>query len=241
MSLLELKAVQSGYGRVPVLHGVDLTLEAGEMVAVMGANGAGKSTLMKTIAHVLPLMAGDIVFDGQVVSGYEAHEMTSAGLGYVPQDENVFSDLSVEENLLMSGYTVRDVRSRLGRAYDRFPILGERKKQKAGTLSGGERQMLAVACALILDPKLLLLDEPTSGLSPQMTASLTSEIVKLNQEGVAVLWVVEENPRDVLCHCTRAYFLDSGVVTRHETSTCLLADPNLEAMFLGHKAEDIAQ
>lgn len=237
MSLLEVKQVLSGYGRIPVLHGVDLVVEPGEMVAVMGANGAGKSTLMKTIARVLPLMSGDVVFDGKVVSGYQAHQMTSAGLGYVPQENNVFSDLTVEENLLMAGYTVRDARSRLSRAYDRFPILGERKSQRAGTLSGGERQMLAMACALILDPKLLLLDEPTSGLSPQVTANLISEVVRFNQEGVAVLWVVEENPRDVLCNCTRAYFLDSGVVARHDTSACLLADPNLEAMFLGHIAK----
>ncbi len=233
MSLLETRDLQSGYGRVPVLHGVSIKVETGEMVAVLGANGAGKSTLMKTIARVLWAIAGDIVFDGASVIKLQPHEMTGIGLGYVPQDNNTFPDLSVEENLLMAGFLAKDARNRLSRAYDRFPILGERKSQKAGTLSGGERQMLATACALTLDPKLIILDEPTSGLSPQVTHQLIQGIVNINNEGTAILWVVEENPRDVLCHCTRAYFLESGAVVRHDTSTCLLEDPNLEAMFLG--------
>lgn len=233
MSLLETRDLQSGYGRVPVLHGVSVKVEAGEMVAVLGANGAGKSTLMKTIARVLWAIAGDIVFDGASVIKLQPHEMTGMGLGYVPQENNIFPDLSVEENLLMAGFLAKDARNRLSRAYERFPILGERKSQKAGTLSGGERQMLATACALTLDPKLIILDEPTSGLSPQMTSQLIEGIVNINKEGTAILWVVEENPRDVLCHCSRAYFLESGAVVRHDTSTCLLEDPNLEAMFLG--------
>jgi ABC-type branched-subunit amino acid transport system ATPase component len=235
MSLLETVDLHSGYGRVPVLHGVSISLEAGEMVAILGANGAGKSTLMKTIARVLPVMSGDIYLAGESVSRLPAYEVTERGLGYVPQEGNIFPDLSVEENLLMAGFLAKDSRKRLGRAYERFPILEERRTQKGGTLSGGERQMLATACALILDPKLLILDEPTSGLAPQVVQELVRGIVDINGEGVAILWVVEENPRDVLTQCLRAYFLDSGAVTRSDTSTCLLEDPNFDAMFLGRR------
>jgi ABC-type branched-subunit amino acid transport system ATPase component len=235
MNLLETSGLQSGYGRVPVLHGVDLHITPGEMVAVLGANGAGKSTLMKTIAGVLPTTAGQIVFAGEDVTKSSAYQMTGLGLGYVPQEYNVFGDLTVEENLLMAGFLAKDARSRLDRAFARFPILMERRTQKGGTLSGGERQMLATACALILDPKLLILDEPTSGLSPRVTQELIRSIVDINGEGVAIIWVVEENPRDVLSKCIRAYFLDSGVIARSDTSTCLLEDPDFDAMFLGRK------
>jgi branched-chain amino acid transport system ATP-binding protein len=200
----------------------------------LGANGAGKSTLMKTIARILWVIAGDVIFDGKSVTKLQTYQMTALGLGYVPQENNIFPDLSVEDNLLMSGFLAKDARARVKRAYGRFPILEERKSQKAGTLSGGERQMLATGCALSLDPKLLILDEPTSGLSPQVTEGLIQGIVDINKEGTAILWVVEENPRSVLCHCSRAFFLDSGVVARTDTSTCLLEDPNFDAMFLGH-------
>ena len=238
MSLLTATKLQSGYGRIPVLHGVDIDVQAGEMVAILGSNGAGKSTLVKTIARILWVIAGDLVFAGKSVVKLHPHEMTALGLGYVPQENNIFPDLSVEENLLMAGFLAKDARARLSRAYNRFPILEERKTQKGGTLSGGERQMLATACALTLDPKLLILDEPTSGLSPQVTQGLIQGIVDINKEGTAVIWVVEENPRDVLCHCGRAFFLESGVVARTDTSTCLLEDPGFDAMFLGraHKA-----
>lgn len=235
MNLLETVGLQSGYGRVPVLHGVSIHIEPGEMVAVLGANGAGKSTLMKTIARVLPVMSGEVTFLGESVSKLLPYQVTEMGLGYVPQEGNIFPDLSVEENLLMAGFLAKDAKKRLGRAYDRFPILRERRSQKGGTLSGGERQMLATACALILDPKLLILDEPTSGLAPQVTQELVRGIVDINREGVAILWVVEENPRDVLTQCLRAYFLDSGTVARADTSTCLLEDPDFDAMFLGRR------
>lgn len=235
MSLLEAVDLQSGYGRIPVLHGVSVNVQPGEMVAILGANGAGKSTLMKTLAGVLPVMSGMIRFDGVDATKFSPFQMTGLGLGYVPQEHNIFPDLNVEENLLMGGFLAKDARSRLTRAYDRFPILRERRSQKGGTLSGGERQMLATACALILDPKLLILDEPTSGLAPQITQELIRGIVDINNEGVAIVWVVEENPRAVLSECVRAYFLESGTVGRADTSTCLLEDPDFDAMFLGRK------
>lgn len=237
MSLLEVKDLQSGYGRIPVLHGVSLSVEAGEMVAVLGANGAGKSTLMKTIARILWIISGDVVFDGTSALKLEPHQMTQLGLGYVPQERNVFPDLTVDDNLRMGAYLTKDGRKGVERTFARFPILQERRSQRAGTLSGGERQMLAVACALMLRPKLLILDEPTSGLAPQVTASLIETIAEINSEGTGILWVVEENPRDVLARCGRVYFLESGTVIRTDTGQGLLEDKDFEALFLGRKEE----
>lgn len=237
MSLLEVKDLQSGYGRIPVLHGVSLSVEAGEMVAVLGANGAGKSTLMKTIARILWIISGDVVFDGTSALTLEPHQMTQLGLGYVPQERNVFPDLTVDDNLRMGAYLTKDGRKGVERALARFPILQERRSQRAGTLSGGERQMLAVACALMLRPKLLILDEPTSGLAPQVTSSLIETIAEINSEGTGILWVVEENPRDVLARCGRVYFLESGTVIRTDTGQGLLEDKDFEALFLGRKEE----
>ena len=235
MSLLEIKDVQSGYGRVPVLHGVSVRVEPGEVVGVLGANGAGKSTLLKTISRVLPLMAGQIVFDGTDVSKLRAHKLTKMGLGYVPQEGNVFTGLNVADNLQLGGYTAgRAWRDALKDVFEHFPILEERLNQRASTLSGGERQMLAIACALMVSPKLLMLDEPNSGLSPQVSAVVIETSVKINKDlGASLLWVIEENPRDVLVHCDRVYFLRAGVIVREDTGKSFLEDRSLDAMFLG--------
>jgi ABC-type branched-subunit amino acid transport system ATPase component len=236
MSILEITDVRSGYGRVPVLHGITLTVEPGELVGVLGANGAGKSTLLKTISRVLPLMGGQILFDGTDVSAFGAHKLTKMGLGYVPQEGNVFPDLNVADNLQLGGYTAgRGWRDALKGIFAHFPILEERLTQRASTLSGGERQMLAIACALMVSPKMLMLDEPNSGLSPLVSAEVIGTSVKINKEmGTSVLWVIEENPRDVLVHCDRVYFVESGTIVREDTGKALLEDPRLDAMFLGH-------
>lgn len=236
MSMLEIKDVRSGYGRVPVLHGISIRVEPGELVGVLGANGAGKSTLLKTISRVLPLMAGQILFDGADVSKFAPHKVTKMGLGYVPQEGSVFPDLNVADNLQLGGYTVgRAWRDALKSIFGHFPILEERLGQRVSLLSGGERQMLAIACALMVSPKLLMLDEPNSGLSPLVSAEVIETSVKINKElGTSVLWVIEENPRDVLVHCDRVYFVESGAIVREDTGKALLEDPNLEAMFLGH-------
>jgi ABC-type branched-subunit amino acid transport system ATPase component len=213
---------------------VDLHMDEGEMVAVLGANGAGKSTLMKSIARVLPLTTGEIVFNGRSAGSLAAYEMTALGLGFVPQERNVFTELTVEENLQAGAYLARRGRGHgLEAAYTRYPLLRERRRQSAGTLSGGERQTLAVACALQMAPKLLILDEPTSGLSPKATESLMRSIIDINEEGVSVLWVVEENPRDVLAHCSRAYFLRAGAVARVDSAQALLKDEGFDGLFLG--------
>jgi len=233
MSLLELEKVESGYGKIPVLYGVDFHVDEGEMVLVIGPNGAGKSTLMKTITRILWVSAGEVRFQGHDATKLEAHEMAKMGLGYVPQDHNVFPDLSVDENLRISFLGGQDYSEIVNQVYEEFPRLGERKKQRAGTLSGGERQMLAIGSALVQTPHLLVLDEPTSGLAPQIREELSEIIIDINHKGTSVVWVVEEDPEEALRRAERVYFLDSGVVKRTGTAEEFLEGGSLEALFMG--------
>lgn len=235
MGLLEVKNVHSGYGRVPVLHGVSLAVEEGEMVAVLGPNGAGKTTLMSAIFGLLPLMEGEIKFEGRPINGLSPHIIAQKGIGYVPQQRNIFSNLTVRENLEMGGFLLKDPGDRIGYVYQIFSRLKERSGQLAGTLSGGERQMLAIGSALIMSPKLLILDEPISGLSPQVTEMVCEKICEINNAGTAILWVVEENPRQVLAHSRHACMLESGVIKRSGTGREFLEDEYFEEMFLGQK------
>jgi ABC-type branched-subunit amino acid transport system ATPase component len=233
MSLLEVNSLESGYGRLPILHGIDLHIDDGELIAVIGPNGAGKSTLMRTIAGLQPCWKGQILFKGKCVHDYEPSLLPTWGLGYVPQDKNVFPDLTVAENLEMAASLLKDREPMIKAAFERFPILAERQKQKAGTLSGGERQMLAIASALILSPKLLMLDEPTTGLAPIKANELIEHILEINHSGTAILWVVEENPGSVLEHCPRVYLLESGQIRRTDSGMNLLNDPKFAELFLG--------
>lgn len=233
MSLLEVTSLESGYGRLPILHGIDLHVEEGELTAVIGPNGAGKSTLLRTIAGLQPCWKGQVIFAGQRVHDFEPSLLPSWGLGFVPQDRNVFPDLTVAENLEMAGSTLKDRETRIKAAFERFPILGERQKQKAGTLSGGERQMLAIASAVMLSPKLLMLDEPTTGLAPIKANEVIEQILDINRGGTAILWVVEENPSSVLEHCPRVSLLESGQIRRTDSGANLLNDPKFAELFLG--------
>ncbi len=233
MSLLEVKSLESGYGRLPILHGIDLHVDEGELVAVIGPNGAGKSTLLRTIAGLQPCWKGDVVFAGKRVHDYEPSLLPTWGLGFVPQDRNVFPDLTVGENLEMAAFTLKDGALMIKAAFERFPILGERQKQKARTLSGGERQMLAIASALILSPKLLMVDEPTTGLAPIKANEVIEHILDINRSGTAILWVVEENPSSVLEHCPRVSLLESGQIRRTDSGIKLLHDPKFAELFLG--------
>lgn len=233
MSLLTVSSLESGYGRLPILHGVDLHVDDGELVAVIGPNGAGKSTLMQSISGLLPIWKGQVNFAGNCVNGVEPSVLPTWGLGYVPQDRNVFPDMTVAENLEMAAILLKDRGAKIKAAYERFPILGERQKQKARTLSGGERQMLAIASALMLDPKLLMLDEPTTGLAPVVADEVINHILDINRGGTAVLWVVEENPASVLEHCPRVYLLESGQIRRTDSGKNLLNDPKFAELFLG--------
>lgn len=235
MSLLSCESVESGYGKIPILHGVELRVEESEMVAVLGPNGAGKSTLMKTIAGILPLIKGRIIFNDEDISLLKHHALASRGLGYVPQEKNVFADLTVAENLDLGAFTINNPKEAIESIYLRFPKLKERFKQKAGTLSGGERQLLAVGSALLLNPRLLILDEPTSGLSPQATETMINLISKIRDDGTAVIWVVEESPKEVLAHVDRVYLLESGLVRKEGSGEGFLEDEEeFERLFLGH-------
>lgn len=233
MSLLTLNSVESGYGRTPILHGVDLHIDEGELVAVIGPNGAGKSTLLQTIAGLLPCWKGRVEFEGRRVHDYDPSKLPTWGLAYVPQDRNVFSNLTVAENLEMAATLLKDRTPKIKAAYERFPILGQRQKQLARTLSGGERQMLAIASALMLSPKLLMIDEPTTGLAPMIAEEVIQIILGINAGGTAILWVVEENPSSVLKHCPRVYLLESGQIRRTDSGPNLLDDPKFAELFLG--------
>ncbi len=233
MSLLDVTSLESGYGRLPVLHGVDLHVDEGELVAVIGPNGAGKSTLLQAVAGLLPCWKGQVSFAGKRVHDYEPSLLPTWGLSYVPQDRNVFPELTVAENLEMAASLLKDRGPKIKAAYERFPILGQRQKQAARTLSGGERQMLAIASALMLDPTLLMLDEPTTGLAPVVANEVIGQILDINQSGTAILWVVEENPGSVLEHCPRVDLIESGQIRRTDSGEALLNDPRFAELFLG--------
>jgi branched-chain amino acid transport system ATP-binding protein len=239
VTLLEVRNVRSGYGKVPILHDVSLQVDERELVAVIGANGAGKSTLMKTIMRLLPLMSGSITFNGHDLSQGDPRAAAKLDMAYVPQDGNTFPGLSVEDNLGVSlmGVKRAEAAEMRERMYDRFPVLRERRRQAASTLSGGERQMLALASAMISSPRFLVLDEPTTGLAPSIVKGLIQQILSFQRDGTTVLWVVEENPLQVLEHVDRVYMMQAGVIERELAAEELLGDRTLQELFFGVETE----
>ena len=229
---LKISNLHSGYGKVTILHGMNFIAETGEITCILGPNGAGKSTLMKTIAGHLPVDSGDVVIDDTSISKFSALETTRAGVAYVPQENNTFAELTVRDNLLASALNFSDTGARIDNTYDRFPILKERSSQLASTLSGGERQTLAVANALIGAPKLLILDEPTAGLAPIFVDRIVDWVCELAQSGMTVIWVVEQNPEKILKISRTAWMLDSGRNRETLPSTDLLQPGRLEEMLL---------
>jgi branched-chain amino acid transport system ATP-binding protein/neutral amino acid transport system ATP-binding protein len=231
--MLEVESLKSGYGRNEVVRGVSLVAEQGSITAVIGPNGAGKSTLVQTIAGLLPARCGLMRLNGQSLAGTSARERALAGLGYTPQLRNVFGVLSVEENLDVVVTSMKLPRERVRELFELFPILEQRRKQRAGTLSGGERQQLAIGTALLMRPKILILDEPTTGLAPQVVDSLIDQIRAIEARGTGVLWIVEEHPSQILPLCERVYLMDSGCVHHEANGPELIADPGFAEMFLG--------
>jgi ABC-type branched-subunit amino acid transport system ATPase component len=231
MSLLELHSIRAGYGEVDIVSGIDLAVDEREIVTIAGTNGAGKSTVTKAIMGLAPHCAGAMRFDGQDLMRRRAEARIALGIGYVPQVANVFASLSVMENLLVVEH-VRDRAARAGEMFELFPVLGERRRVRAGALSGGERQQLAFARALMSRPKMLLLDEPTAALSPGLAAQVFDIIRRLPEIGVAAL-VVEQRARQCLEISERGYILDSGRIVMSGRAAELLADPRMADLYLG--------
>jgi branched-chain amino acid transport system ATP-binding protein len=214
MSLLRVLNVRVAYGKVVALHGVSLSVGSGELVSLVGANGAGKSTLMKVIMGLVPAAAGEVEFEGRSLLGRPTHDIVHLGIGYVPEGRGTLRELSVRENLRLGAFARRwddEARADLDRVLDRFPVLAERIDQMAGTLSGGEQQMLVIARALMSRPRLMLLDEPSLGLAPMIAARIFEIVGALNEQGVAVL-LVEQNARAALKLAKRGYVLELGRV-----------------------------
>jgi branched-chain amino acid transport system ATP-binding protein len=231
--LLRVQDLDAGYGELQILDAVDLDVDSGEYVTIVGPNGAGKSTVMKSVFGLTTYMGGSITFDGEEISGEKPEEIIHHGLGYVPQNENVFGSLTVRENLEMGAYILDEVpQGRLNEVFERFPILEERQSQKAGTLSGGQRQMLAMGRALMLDPKLLMLDEPSAGLAPDLVDDMFDRIDQINESGTAVL-MVEQNAKEALRRCDRGYVLVQGGNRYMDDGDVLLHDEEVRQEFLG--------
>jgi neutral amino acid transport system ATP-binding protein len=232
-ALLEVHDLAAGYGDSDILRGLSLRVDAGELVAVIGPNGAGKSTLLKTLAGLVRPRAGRIALGGADVTGAGTGRIVASGLCYVPQEANVFPSLSVWENLTIGAWTAAAPMGQRARAVvELFPVLATRRRARAGTLSGGERQMLAIAMALMVEPRLLLLDEPSAGLAPMAVDLIFDKIAEINATGVAVL-MVEQNARRALAISHRGYVLDAGRNRFEGPGPQLLADPNVVDLYLG--------
>ncbi|WP_049902933.1 ABC transporter ATP-binding protein [Halococcus agarilyticus] len=231
--LLAVSNLDAGYGELQILDDVDLDVGDGEYVTIVGPNGAGKSTVMKAVFGLATYMDGQIAFDGEDISGNAPETVIRRGLSYVPQNDNVFAGLSVRENLEMGAYILDSVPDEaLEDVFERFPILEERQSQRAGTLSGGQQQMLAMGRALMLDPDLLLLDEPSAGLAPDLVDEMFDRVDAINDAGTAVL-VVEQNAKEALRRCDRGYVLVQGANRYTDTGDALLGDEQVRREFLG--------
>jgi ABC-type branched-subunit amino acid transport system ATPase component len=231
--LLEACGVVAGYGETEILHGVSITVDEGEVVTIIGPNGCGKSTLMKAIVGLVRVRNGRVTFRGREISSSPPETIVRTGLCYVPQTNNVFPSMSIRENLEMGAFVRRDdFRGRIDDMFQVFPDLAVQPTRKAGSLSGGQRQMLAIARALMLDPSLLLLDEPSAGLSPAMMDTMFELVRQINQTGVALL-MVEQNARQALGMSHRGYVLVAGEKRLEDTGRDLLENPEVATLYLG--------
>ena len=234
--MLVLDNVHTYYGKSHILHGVSIEVRAGEVVGLLGRNGVGKSTTLKAIAGLVHPSAGRVVFDGQPTTGMPAHRVARLGIGYVPEDRRIFPLLTVTENLRIGldrqGVGKARKEQLLDKVYQYFPVLAERRRQPGGTLSGGEQQMLAIARAMMLEPRIILLDEPTEGLMPRMVAQIREIIEVLHREGVAIL-LVEQNVPLTLAVSDRVYIMEKGVVRHHAPAAALRADATVIHQYLG--------
>lgn len=233
--MLKVSNLTSGYGRIEALHGVDLEVRQGEIVTLVGANGAGKTTLLRAISGVQPVTKGDIAFEGQSISTMRAHSRVGLGIAQVPEGRQIFTALSVEDNLKLGAYTRKKgsgINDDMDHMYELFPILAEKRHLEAGGLSGGQQQMLAIARALMSKPKLVLLDEPSMGLAPILVDQILNTIARLKDEGVT-LFLVEQNAFAALRIADRGYVIETGKITMTGTGESLLADDRVREAYLG--------
>ena len=233
MSLLYIKDLKVSYGGIEAIKGISLNVEKGEIVTLIGANGAGKSTTLRAIFGLVPIREGTITYDGQVISGQSPQKIVSEGIGMVPEGRRVFPNLTVLENLKVGAYLRKDdLTPDIEHVYQLFPRLKERSWQMAGTLSGGEQQMLAVGRAMMMRPKLLMMDEPSLGLAPLVIRDIFGIIRKLHEEGITIL-LVEQNANAALRIADSAYVLETGSITMHGTGRELLDNPQVKEAYLG--------
>lgn len=231
--MFEARDVTGGYSAADqILKGVNVTADAGEIVAILGPNGAGKSTLLKAVTGLLPSVEGQILLDQDRLTGLRPRQVAERGVAYVPQESNVFATMTVRENLEMGGYISGDASARIEEMLARFPILAQKRADAARTLSGGQRQILAMAIAMMVSPRLLLLDEPSAGLSPKAAQELFDTIREIAGQSVSII-LVEQNAMDALNLCDRAYILSAGRNHAAGTGPELAADPDIRRAFLG--------
>ena len=233
MMILEAKGITSGYSEIDILHDVAIQVDSKQIVSIIGPNGAGKSTLLKTIFGILKPRHGTITLKEDDITGLKPDKVARKGISYVPQVDNVFPTMTIQENLEMGAFIRNDDYSRrIEEIYELFPVLGERPKQKAGQLSGGQRQMVAMGRALMLDPQLLLLDEPSAGLAPKLVDMIFEKIKEINATGVAIM-IVEQNAREALKRADHGYVLAMGRNVLDDTGEALLASEEVGRLYLG--------
>ena len=234
--MLAMTDVHTHYAKSHILHGITLDVQPGEVVGLLGRNGVGKSTTLKSIMGVVRPSQGRITFEGRDITGLPSHKVAHLGIAYVPEDRRIFKLLTVMENLRTGldrgGLTEARRKELLDKVYESFPVLGERKNQLGGTLSGGEQQMLAIARAMMLEPKIILLDEPTEGLMPRMVSQIRDIIARLHRDGVAIL-LVEQDVGLTLGASSRCYIMEKGLMRHHAPSAALKADPSIIHQYMG--------
>ena len=238
--MLEIKGVHAGYGNLKILRGIDMEVPTGGIVTLLGGNGTGKSTLLKAISGLIPLMEGEVIFDGVSVSKLKPHERMRLGLVQVTQAKEAYPAMTVEENLVLGAYTRKDretTKADLQKVYDFFPVLRERRKQLSGTLSGGEVQMLVIGRGLMASPKMLMLDEPSAALAPKVVLEIFANINRIAKSGVTVL-VVEQNVRMALILAQYGYIIRDGVIMMEGEAKKLISDPAVKESFLGGSVSD---
>jgi len=236
--ILAMENIDAGYGDVVIVHNVSLTVDEGETVAIVGPNGSGKSTLIKSLLGFAKLFKGRFLYQEQDITGITSDRAVSLGIGYVPQNNNIFASLTINENLEMGAYIRRDgasIKADIADVYQMFPELEARKKAWAGNLSGGERQMLAIARAMMANPKVLLLDEPLASVSPKATAAILSKIEKIREVGTAIV-IIEQNVKKALDSSQRGYILVDGVCVMEGDSASILSDDTAKRRYLGLKS-----